>query len=386
MTAAKTRAGSSRLTQWVTYGICVAIGAILFTVWAMPNWKRTVNGENDFLQLYAGAKLVRTPDLYNTEASRRIHTQVTSDGNWYPSVYYTRLPWYALALSPLGKLPYLTAYAIWVWGNIAIFAAFLYLYVRQYLDGIMFASLSVPMLVNFTNGQDAGLVTALCGFGMLLSARGRDFEAGLLMSLASIKFHVLILAPVAVILHRRWALLRGASVGAAVLLVLSAIADGWDWPRRFLAVVSNPELHPGPDHMVTLRNLAWVVSGGDNRPFELALSALVAVLYAWLAWRIRDFRIAFGLAIPAGLLVCHHAYSQDLLLLLLSLFLFVLARASSWLRGVTIVAVLPPAVFMLFSGFPYSTAVPLLLLSILLAAAAKDAHSTTGSPAGLQAS
>jgi hypothetical protein len=373
---------AARSANWAVNALCILIGLILFTVWALPNLTRTLNGENDFLQLYAGAKLVATPALYDVEASKQIHRQVTSDGNYYPSVYYTRLPYYALLLSPLAKLPYKTAYAVWQVFNLIVVGAFLVLYQNRYSEAIVFASLSVPLLVNFTNGQDAGLVAAVCGFGLILLGKGRDFEAGLLMSLASIKFHVLILVPIAVIFHRRWHFLRGGLLGAGVLLLLSSLADGWDWPRRFLAVVTNPELHPGPDHMVTLRNLAWLLSGGENRPLELALSLPVTALYAWLAWRIRDFQLAFALAIPAGLLVCHHAYSQDLLLLLVSLFVFAIVPSSRPVRGLTMALTLPPAVFMLFSGFPYSTIVPLLLLSILVAAAFADAHGPTSPRTG----
>ncbi len=379
-------APAPRPTNWAANAVVILIGLILFTIWALPNLKRTLNGENDFLQLYAGATLVRTPHLYDIEASKRIHRQVTSDGNWYPSIYYTRLPYYALLLSPLAKLPYLTAYAVWLASNLVIFAVFLILYQQRYPETIVFASLSVPLLVNFTNGQDAGLVTAICGIAMILLSKGRDFEAGLLMSLASIKFHILLLVPIAVVFHKRWAFLRGGLAGAAALLILSVVADGWDWPRRFLAVVTNPELHPGPDHMETLRNLAWILSGGDNRPLEFALSLPVAALYTWLAYRIRDFSIAFGLAIPAGLLICHHAYSQDLLLLLLTLFLFAIGPASKWLRGIVMIVALPPTTFLLFSGFPYSTAVPLLLLSILVVAALVDANRATSSPAGQETS
>ncbi|MEZ5351062.1 MAG: glycosyltransferase family 87 protein [Bryobacteraceae bacterium] len=374
----------------VTNGIAVLIGLILFTILSLPNIERTLNGENDFLQLYAGASLVRTPELYDIEASQRIHRQVTSDGNAYPSICYTRLPFYALLLSPLAKLPYRVAYGLWMAANAALFAYFLFLYQRLYPETLLFASLSVPLLVNFINGQDAGLVTALCGIGMILVSKDREFAAGMLMSLASIKFHVLILVPVAVILHRRWALLRGGLAGAGVLLALSAAADGWDWPKRFLAMVSSPGLHPGPSHMETLRNLTWALNGGENRMLELGMSAGVAILYGWLAWRIRDFRTVFGLALPAGLLVCHHAYTQDLLLLLLALLLFVTGTASAWLRGITMVAVMPPTAFLLFWGFPYSTAVPLLLLSILAVAAlqakATDAHGATGPTPGHAAS
>jgi hypothetical protein len=119
--------------------------------------------------------------------------------------------------------------------------------------------------------------------------------------------------------------------------------------------------------MPTLRGLAFALAG-ESRAVEAAMIVPVVALFVWLAYRIRDFEIVFGLSLAGGLLVCHHAYVQDCILLLLSLVLFATAKASRLLRGVTMVAVLPPAYFMLLSGVPYNVAVPLLLAAILIAA------------------
>jgi hypothetical protein len=309
---------------------------------------------------------------------------VTREHTYYPSVYYTRLPFYALVLKPLGSLPYFTAYWTYQAVSLAVFGVFLFLYAtRIYKELIVFASLSVPLLINFANGQDAGLVTAFAGFALLLARRGRGTLAGFVFSLATIKFHLLVLVPLAILIHRKWDWLKGGIAGGAFLMALSVIADGTGWPARFLGVVSNPELHPGPEHMPTFRNVAWLLSGGDNRPLEIGLSILVAAAMAYLVARIVDFEVAFCLCLALGLVVCHHAYSQDLLLLLLPLAIFATKPGFKLLRGVTMAVALPPTAFLLFTGFPYSTGVPALLLSILVAAYADvfssaAAHRPTG--------
>ncbi|MGH9672982.1 MAG: glycosyltransferase family 87 protein [Bryobacteraceae bacterium] len=359
------------------YLLTLLVAVCLFLIWAWPLADRAFSGKNDFLQLYAGARLVGTPRLYDIEASKEIHREIT--GTYYVSVYFTRLPWYGLVLSPLGRLPYPAAYWIFQSISIAAFAVFLWAFLPRYRELALFCSVSVPLLTNFMNGQDAGLVTVLAAFSVLLAARGRDFGAGLVLALCSIKFHLFLLVPVAVLLHRRWGILKGGLAGGAALFLLSILADGPRWPLRFLNVVGNPELHPGPDHMPTLRGLTFALAG-ENRALELALIVPVAALFAWLAHRIRSYEIVFGLSLAGGLLVCHHAYMQDCMVLLLALVSFETARASRLLRGVTIVAVLPPAYFMLLHGVPYNAAVPLLLIAILVAAI-RDAGVRTGSEA-----
>jgi hypothetical protein len=362
--------------------VAVVLGFVFFTVLGQPLFKRFAAGENDFLQLYAGARLVGTPELYDIEASKRIHREVT--GTYYPSVYYTRLPWYALVLKPLGSLEYLTAFRIWIGLNVLVVGAWLVTYSWKWDEFPIFAALSLPLLINFANGQDSGLVAAICGFAVLLMRRNRDFAAGALLSLCSIKFHLLFLVPIAVLIHRRWTLLKGALTGAAVLLALSFAADGPGWPHRFLTVITNPELHPGPDHMTTLRNPVHFFTGGDNLLIENALNLGVGALFAYLAWRNRRFEIGFALAMTGGLIVCHHAYSQDLVLQLAALGVIATSEASKAVRAASMLVALPVTNLLLLWGWPQSLLVPLLLLSVLVAAAFADRDDAQGRPrAGL---
>ena len=127
-------------------------------------------GANDFLSFYAGARLVGTPDLYNGEvhghravvvqvqrpdvegAARQVHPAGSAGNNAHrgseqlsdsgppgrksrtgqarkgiPSdtLPFTRPPYYAVMLWPLGRLPYFPAYVIWQVLNVAALAGFI---------------------------------------------------------------------------------------------------------------------------------------------------------------------------------------------------------------------------------------------------------------------
>lgn len=355
------------------------MGLLMFAMWAWPIRKRAVSGENDFLQLYAGARLVGTPELYDYKAHERIHVEVTEAHTYYPSIYFTRLPYYALILSPLAKLPYKTAYLIWQSISFLAVFTFILLYTREWPETVVLAALSVPLLVNFTNGQDVGLSAALVGFAFLLIRRGLDFWAGLLLSLCSIKFHLFILVPLVLIFHRRWKVLQGGLAGGAFLWALSIAAAGFAWPKAFLGMATSPGIHLAPERMPTFRNLVFLLTGGENIPVEMLFNVAGAVLVAYLVWRIRRLEVAFGVALVGGLLVAHHAYSQDLLLLLVSAVLFATGGASRPLLTSTIIVGLPPTAFMLFFARPWSTFVPLMLLAILLVALAVDSRAKASS-------
>jgi hypothetical protein len=353
---------------------CIVMGLLLFAMWAWPVRKRAISGENDFLQLYAGGRLVGTPELYDYKAHERIHVEVSETHTYYPSIYFTRLPFYALFLSPLARLPYKTAYLIWQSVSFLAVFAFIAVYTKEWPETVVMAALSVPLLINFTNGQDVGLCAALVGFAFLVLRRGHDFAAGLLLSLCSIKFHLFILVPVAVIIHKRWKLLQGGFAGGACLWALSIAAAGFGWPKEFLSMATSPGIHLSPERMTTFRNLVFLIMGEENIPLEMLLNAAGACLAAYIVWRVPRFEVAFGVALVAGLLVAHHAYSQDLLLLLVAAILFATGKASKALLTATVVVALPPTAFLLLSARPWSTLVPLMILGILVVALAVDSR------------
>jgi hypothetical protein len=352
---------------------CIA----LLYLFGPPLAERFRTGRNDFLQLYAGARLARTSGLYDIEASKRIHVEVT--GSWYPSVYWSRLPWYALILSPLGNLPYQTAYRLWIAMNAIAVGAWLLWYARLWPPLPMLAALSVPLVLNFANGQDAGLVTACAGFSVLLIRRNRSFLAGLVLALCSIKFHLFLLLPVALIVHKQWRVLWGGLAGGAVLAMLSVLTNGWAWPWQFLKLVSSPELHPYSDRMPTIYGLLSLL--GFNRLWlELLLSAGVVLWFTWLA-RKHSLEVALGLSFVGGLLISHHAYLADTLLLLLATALFALNQAPKPMLGLTIAAALPPVPIALLSGAPYSAVMDFMLLFILVLASLTPRHLKEAQPA-----
>lgn len=273
-----------------------------------------------------------------------------------------------MLLSPLAKLPYHTAYAIWQSLSLVLVLAFLYLYAREWPETVVLAATSVPLLINFTNGQDVGIAAALTGFAFLLIRRGNDFAAGLLLSLCSIKFHLFILVPLVFVFHRKWRVLQGGLAGGAVLWGLSVAAAGFAWPKAFLGMASNPGIHLSPERMTTFRNLTFLLAGQENLAVEMAMNIAGALLVAYLVWRIRNLETAVGVALTGGLLVSHHAYSQDLLLLLVAAVLFATGGASRALLGTTIAVGLPPTAFLLLFARPYSTFVPLMLVAILMVA------------------
>ena len=97
------------MRKWCT-AIEIILGIVFLCALDLPYRHDILLGHNDFSTFYAGAKLARTPALYNHEIVRR-----TVRAGWPDSPeqeVYLRAPFYAVLLSPLAALPYRTALLI----------------------------------------------------------------------------------------------------------------------------------------------------------------------------------------------------------------------------------------------------------------------------------
>ena len=100
------------------------VGLCFLSLLIWTQRERIFTGRNDFSQLYVGANLSGTGQLYNRAANIELFKKtigVTMEG-----VLYSRLPFYAFLLRPLTTLPYLIAFWLFAAINLAIFVWFLF--------------------------------------------------------------------------------------------------------------------------------------------------------------------------------------------------------------------------------------------------------------------
>ncbi len=340
--------------------LCVS----LVVLWScfLP-WGRALRGQNDFLGLYSGAKLVGTADLFSDAAYHKLQTATANI--WLPSVLYSRPPFYALLLKPLTGLPYRAAYSVFEGLNLAALAIFLLRFARRDLAVWALGGASIPVITAFVNGQDVLLVVLAAAASLAASRRGRPFLAGLLLALCSVKFHMFVFVPIVLVLHKRWRMLAGGTAGVAALYVASSLAQGWAWPVPYLHFLLDPALHPAPFTMPNLHGLV-VATVGDHIGIELFLAAMVAAAVIYVSAKSESFESAFAISIAAGLLTSHHAYIQDCCLLLL---IPVFAGNRPGLRTTSLILLSSPVYFLLMAdGWP-SALVPAAILSMVLYAA-----------------
>jgi hypothetical protein len=351
------------------YWLSLTVGLLYFAFAAWTLRGYVLRGNVDFLQLYAGARLAGSPSLYDKHASLAIHKEVT--GRYSEGVFYSRIPIYAWALKPLGKMPFRAAFWLFVSLNLLGFAWFMREFAaREPLLAIL-GWLYPPLTAALINGQDLGLLAAIAAAGYLLLDRKRPFAAGLIWSLCAIKPHLFLLVPLALAIRRQWRALCGGLTGGLAILAGCYLAQGPDWIARYASLLGDPEIHPGLERMPNFQSLRLVLSPGAGSWFIWLGAASVIGLSAWISYRARDWRTAFALALPASLLASWHAYSHDLVLLLPAAGILFRHEPGARLRNLLLAAITPIPPLTLLAGAPWSAVMPLLLLAILVLAVAE---------------
>jgi hypothetical protein len=322
----------------------------------------------DLIQFYAAGRLAGSGQLYDFQRIRQ------TEALYRPmAIPYGRLPVYAGAFKVFSYLPLSVARVAWFAVNLTGLLAFLWLWPfpkDQRIYPLMVLCWSYPAAILLSLGQDIGLFVCFAAAGFWLLRSGRDFAAGLVFALCANKFHLAVPLPLFLVARRNWTALSGGLCGGVILLGLSFALEGWQWPLRLLELSRRFEFSPAPYKMPNLHGVSYWL------PFSLAWEvglAVLALAATYLISRRCEARVAAATALATGLLVSHHAYIYDAVLLIPLLMLAQQERFPAVVQYWSVVLCIPVAYRLLLeplssfmaqlaiSGF---TLVVLLLLSL----------------------
>jgi hypothetical protein len=327
---------------------------------------------HDFLNIYTGASLAREgrfADLHDPEVQlareRRIFPQLPS------LVPFVRPAFYAAFLMPLALLPYGTAFVVWIAVQSALLlACWAWIWRRFGADALVFAALFLPCPLGIASGQDCVMMLALFILAFELAERSRWFVAGAALALMLMKFHLILLWPVALLVQRRWRILAGFCATALALLGICIALGGINSLRVYAALIQNKSLDhlsPSPELMISFQGL--LANLGIETPWASALLVGAAVVIFLWSLRAAPLWRMFALTAGASLWIVPHVYGYDASLLLLPILLTIFRSAAPASRiAATLLSTPVPFGFAL-AGRPWaiissaSVAVFLLLLA-----------------------
>src|SRR5580658_10739640 len=160
--------GTSRSRRDLLALIALACGGlVLLAVIASPYYHDVALGHTDYLSFYAGGRLAFTPALY--DPPHAMAEQLRAAHVMGKGTYFIRMPWFAAAMWPLARLPYLTGQFIWEALLLAGLFAFVVLWPRPSLPvRVAILCYSVPAVLTMRMGQDPQSLLALMGVSLVL--------------------------------------------------------------------------------------------------------------------------------------------------------------------------------------------------------------------------
>lgn len=342
------------------YAIPLVVALVVFALYSITQNGRWSSAQNDFVMLYLAGQLQPVGKLYDAAEYYRRHPEFL-DGVAH-GLIYTRPAFYSLAFVPLAKLPYMVAFGIYQILQLSVLSLWFKEAWKTSPKLLLSASVSLPLLLAFGNGQDIILVAALAGIAWLWLDR-RPFVAGLLLSVCSVKAHLFLLVPIALARHGYWRTIGGGAVGGLVLVALSFVAGGAGWIQEYLKILQIKEIDGKVHQMGNIRSLAQALGiPGDLLPWMLA-AGLAAT--AWAIWRTQTIPQSLVLALCGGLVFNWHSFLQDFTLLL-TLVPFVPQLAlGTWAERNWKLLLSPIPYVAAMPGAPFSALLPLSMLAFL---------------------
>jgi hypothetical protein len=246
-----------------------------------------------------------------------------------PDTLFINPPVALLPLLPLAKLPMVVAFSVWTAVSFGLLFASLKLLQNEsgaYYGNwpMLLAPAFAPVLCAFLHGQFSLLVVASYAAAYSLWRRGHRTLGGLALSIATVKYQLVIGFVAVLVLKRRGRELAGFACGCTALLAVST------WLVGVPSLLSYPNfvLHSGlpiPEtaHFANWRGLLVILAA--NHAWLLALVSAATVLGAAWAWK--DLDRGFAVAVLASMLVSYHLTPQDLSLALIPFYLSIKAGA-----------------------------------------------------------
>ena len=331
---------------------------------------------HDFLNLYTGASLAaegRFSELHDVDAQFDRERELV--GELDEVVPFVRPHFYALVLAPLSWLPYTTAFWTWIVLQTALLVG-CWIWGRRRFgpDSLIFAALYFPTIGGILNGQDCVVLTVIAIAAYTWAERGRDLASGLVLGLALFKFHLLVFAPLAMLLQRRPRMLLGFAVSGAVTALFSPLLGGRVGIEKYVSLLNNKDLvrlSPAPERMINIHAVGANL-GIDHIALKIVAVAVVALLVL-VAVRSAPLWRWMAAAIAGSILAVPHVYAYDAAILLPLLLLTVFRSKDPYSRFLATTFLVPLPFLSLSIGPPW-TMIPALVLFSFLAALARESY------------
>jgi hypothetical protein len=187
--------------------------------------------------------------------------------------------------------------------------------------------LFLPIYFVFFLGQPLFFLLFSLLLNFYLVKSGKNFYAGLALSLLMVKPYLLVLPLLFFLIKRNWYLISGAMLGISFFIVISILLVGVKGLLGYLPFVNylmnqDHQFAMDPQVYTTIQGLWWHLSiYNSNSLIIYASYALILFALFWI-WHFKSktkdwlWNLQWGSSIVVSLLIAPHGYIQDYVLLI----------------------------------------------------------------------
>ncbi len=321
--------------------LIMGIGFIRYSNLAETNSYTIITDFTVFWSASHLALIGHAADAYDGTRLDAVVKSVAPDEGGKPPNGWFYPPNFFLMILPLGLLSYYQAYLVFILVTLGCYVVVVQRIFRGG-DSLLCLAAFSGVWINLLFSQNGFLTASLAG-AALLNLERRPMLAGVFIGLLSIKPHLALLFPVALIAIAAWRTLFTAASVVAIFLLTSIIALGTDtfmaWLHSLELAKKLMETAGGPGFWASAPTM-FALLRLFGMPVTLAymgqaVVALVAMAALWKVWRCCDSWPLRGAAFAtAALLVSPYLLVYDLVWLALPIaWLAKLGLKNGWLRG-----------------------------------------------------
>jgi arabinofuranan 3-O-arabinosyltransferase len=337
-----TRARLPHPLELVGFALIVVNVVALIAFYVRGSWLATAsNGTGnvvDFVTVWAAGRetlLGHAATVYDWSALKAVDESIVGPFRGYLGWSYP--PTFLFVAASLALLPYISAFALWVFGTFALYLAAIRGIVGDRV-GYFLAAAFPALLANFMVGQNGFLSASLIG-GALMLLESKPMCAGVLIGLLTFKPQLGLLFPIALMAGSRWRVLATATIVTAFLMTASATAFGIESWRAFFAGIGDAfGLDWFADQGKLQSVFGFVHAIGASKSSAWIVQIITAVIAAsaiGVLWQSRRTTYpikaaALGIGVP---FTTSHLYAYDLVILAIPIaFLFRIAQTDGFLK------------------------------------------------------
>lgn len=272
----------------------------------------------DFIAFWAASHLSlngQAADAYNLLKIHAVEQQAVAGTEMFGWFYP---PTFLLLVMPLASVPYPVAYTVFTLATLALFIMVMRK-IAPLPDAILLLLAFPGTLINLMHGQNAFLTASLVALAMIWLT-SRPLLAGMCIGLLTVKPHLALLPPIALLCIGAWRPLLAACGTILMLILTSTLVFGMETWRACMDAIGlarqlneNGALpwHKMPSMFATAKQLGASQTLGYMLHACLGLSAVLAMIVAWR--NTTDVRLRGTALAIATLMLSPHLFDYDTL-------------------------------------------------------------------------